>query len=91
MLILFGRDRTTVTIPHDVMRNKRCAFSLQVPAYTARQMEPNVRDTFEKHLIDCERCQRAVFLESVSSASTPSDPHTPSGGTPCAVQTRRKS
>ena len=88
MLILFGHDRNPVPIKTDAPPRKRCEFVEHVEAYTARQIEPAVRDAFEQHLIHCGPCQRAVNLGRIS---TRLNHHNRSVGMPCATQTRRTS
>ena len=86
MLILFGRDPTPVAIEANVPRAERCAFATHIEAYTARQIGPDVRAAFERHLIECGPCQRAVHLGRIANRL---NHHNRSVGMPCAAHTRR--
>ena len=88
MLILFGRDRHAIACQGDAQRSARCAFVAYVEAYTARQIEPDVRAAFEEHLIECGPCQRAVHLGRIANGLKH---HNRSVGMPCAAHTRRNS
>ena len=88
MLILFGRDRTAAPVTADQPPAKRCAFVDQVAAYAAREIDPQTRAAFERHLIDCRACQRDVHLGRISNQL---NHHNRSVGMPCATQTRRNS
>jgi hypothetical protein len=88
MPILFGRDRNPAVAKADTTRAPRCAFVDQIEAYTARRIEPQAREAFERHLIECGPCQRAVHLGRISNQL---NHHNRSVGMPCAAQTRRKS
>jgi len=88
MLILFGRDRQPIAGQADAQRLQRCAFVVHVEAYTARQIEPDVRAAFEEHLIECGPCQRAVHLGRIANRLKH---HNRSVGMPCAAQHRRNS
>ncbi len=88
MLILFGRDPNPVAVAVSTQRAQRCAFTAQIEAYTARQLEPDVRAAFERHLIECGPCQRAVHLGRIANRM---NHHNRSVGMPCAAHTRRNS
>jgi hypothetical protein len=88
MLILFGRDRNPVAVEANTQHAQRCAFTAQVEAYTAREIEPAVRAAFEQHLIECGPCQRAVHLGRIANRL---NHHNRSVGMPCAGHTRRNS
>jgi hypothetical protein len=88
MLILFGRDRSSVPIKTEALRVPRCDFVAHVEAYTARQIGPEACAAFELHLIECGSCQRAVHLGRISNRLYP---HNRSVGMPCAAHNRRNS
>jgi hypothetical protein len=88
MLILFGRDRHQQACPPQAQRAARCDFVAHVDAYTARQIGPEVRAAFERHLIECGPCQRAVHLGRIANRL---NHHNRSVGMPCAAQNRRNS
>jgi putative zinc finger protein len=88
MLILFGRDRQPVAIEASTQRGERCAFTAHVEAYTARRIGPELRAAFERHLIECGPCQRAVHLGRIANRL---NHHNRSVGMPCAAHTRRNS
>ena len=90
MLILFGRDRRLAPTPTDtnLPRPGRCTFVQHATAYSARRIEPRLRERFEQHLMECGPCQRAVHLGRISNLL---NHHNRSVGQPCATPTRRKS
>ncbi len=88
MLILFGHDRHSVSIETDAAGCRRCEFVDHIDAYAARQIGPELCEAFERHLIHCGPCRRAVNLGRISSRL---NHHNRSVGMHCAAQTRRTS
>jgi hypothetical protein len=86
MLIVFGPDASPASSTVDETPHS-CEFVDSIDAYATRQMEPGVRAAFERHLIHCSPCRRAVYLGRISN---PFNYHNRSVGSPCATPMRRK-